>query len=157
MDVQSIKSSAWGMVADKRFILTISVAAIFICVAIYVWRNYISDRVNPKYVPNKEFVEDGVSGGSMHVKLYFFYTVWCPHCKNAKPEWEKLKDYVATNKVKGRHIEFIEVDCDKDTATAEKFNVSSYPTIKLLDGDRVVEYDAKPDIDTLRQFLNASL
>ena len=51
----------------------------------------------------------------------------------------------------------MEIDCDKDTAIAEKFKVEGYPTIKLVRGNQVIEYDAKPDIDTLNQFLNASL
>ena len=57
----------------------------------------------------------------------------------------------------GVTINFIEVDCDKDTATADRFRVDSYPTIKLVRNDQIIEYDAKPDVDTLRQFLTASL
>ena len=57
----------------------------------------------------------------------------------------------------GVTINFIEVDCDKDTALAEKFNVQGYPTIKLVRGNQVIEYDAKPNKDNLMEFLNTSL
>ena len=60
-------------------------------------------------------------------------------------------------KVNGVRINFMEVDCDKDTATANKFKIEGYPTIKLVNNGRIVEYDAKPDSDTLQQFLKASL
>lgn len=156
MDLQSI---AWSVVADRRFFMVLCVVSIFIVAAIYVWRTYISGRVSPSYVPNKEFVEDGQSGEttSGEADLYFFYTVWCPHCSKAKPEWSKFKEAIGDSKIKGTRINFIEVDCDQDTATAERFKVDAYPTIKLVHNDRVIEYDAKPELETLRQFLNVSL
>ena len=156
MNFQAIKSHALGVVADKRFIMVLGVAAIFICAAIYVWRTYVVSRVSPSYVPNKEFIEEREVTSS-EADLYFFYTVWCPHCSKAKPEWTKFKEAIGNNKIKGINVNFIEIDCDQDTVTADKFNVDSYPTIKLVHNDRVIEYDAKPDVETLRQFLNVSL
>ena len=156
MDLQSIKSNAWSVVADRRFVIVLCITAILICAALYVWRTYVSARVNPTYVPNKEFIESGENTSS-EADLYFFYTEWCPHCKVARPEWNKIKDSIGETKVKGTRVNFFEVDCDRDTATADRFKVESYPTIKLLHNDRIIEYDAKPDVNTLRQFLNTSL
>ena len=156
MDLQSIKSHAWSMVADRRFIMVLVVTAIFICVALYVWRNYVASRVSPSYVPNKEFIKEG-DQTSDEADLYFFYTEWCPHCKGARPEWNKFKDVIGDAKVKGKRVNFIEVDCDRDAATADRFKVDSYPTIKLAHNDRITEYDAKPEVETLRQFLSVSL
>jgi|TARA_B110000285_G_C15033091_1_gene567788 thioredoxin-like negative regulator of GroEL len=59
--------------------------------------------------------------------------------------------------VNGTKIKFIEIDCDKETAVAEKFKVEGYPTIKLVNKNQIIEYDAKPDLDTLRLFLEKSL
>ena len=73
------------------------------------------------------------------------------------PIWKSFKDEIGENKVKGYRINFLEVDCDKDQELAEKFNITGYPTIKLVNGNQTVEYDAKPDKDTLMQFLNSSL
>ena len=156
MDLQSIKSNAWGLVADRRFFLVLGITVIFIIAALYVWKTYISGRLNQSYVPNKEFVNKG-GGDSPEADLYFFYTVWCPHCKKARPQWDKFKEIIGETKIKGVHINFLEVDCDKDTATADRFKVDGYPTIKLIHNDRVIEYDAKPEVETLRQFLNVSL
>ena len=156
MDLQSIKSHAWGLVADKRFFLVLGITVIFIIAALYVWKTYISGRLNQSYVPNKEFVNKD-DGGATEADLYFFYTVWCPHCKKARPEWDKFKELIGDSKIKGVRINFFEIDCDKDTATADRFKVDGYPTIKLIYNDRVIEYDAKPEAQTLRQFLNVSL
>lgn len=157
MNLQSIKSSAISLVADRRFFMVICVAAVFIVVAIYVWRTYIADRINPKYVANKEFIDGREESTTNEAYIYFFYTAWCPHCTKARPEWNKFKEAIGENKIKGTRINFVEVDCDKDTETADQFKVDGYPTIKLVHNDRIIEYDAKPDIETLRQFLNVSL
>lgn len=156
MSLQAIKSYTLDLVADRRFLMVLGIAAIFICAAIYVWHTYVAARINPSYVPNKEFIEKG-EVISNDADLYFFYTTWCPHCSKAKPEWTKFKEAIGSNNVKGVKINFVEIDCDEDADTANKFNVDSYPTIKLVYNDRVIEYDAKPDIETLRQFLNVSL
>ena len=152
----SVASRALGVVADRRFLLALCLAGVFTLVALYVWRKHIASRVNPTYVPNREFTTDEQAAPN-EADLYLFYTVWCPHCTKAKPEWSRFKESIGENKVNGVTINFIEVDCDKDTATADRFRVDSYPTIKLVRNDQIIEYDAKPDVDTLRQFLTASL
>ena len=81
--------------------------------------------------------------GPKTATLYYFYTTWCPQCKKATPEWKAIQS--ATNGVvKGKNIIFKEVDCDSDTATADQFNITGYPTIKLIYDDKTYEYDAKP-------------
>ena len=73
------------------------------------------------------------------------------------PIWQEFKNEIGNTKVKGYRINFLEVDCDKDKATADKFNVQGYPTIILVKGNQKVDYDAKPSKDTLMEFLNSSL
>ena len=68
-----------------------------------------------------------------------------------------MKAQVGNNTINGVRVNFIEVDCDKDTATADKFKVEGYPTIKMVRGNQIIEYDAKPNLDTLKQFLETSL
>ena len=136
------------------FILTI----IFVVAAIYTYRRYISPKMNPKFVANSEFSQEETNNKPTEVaELYFFYTEWCPHCKKSMPIWQSLKSDLDNKEIKGVVLNFIEVDCDKDTALAEKFNVQGYPTIKLVKGNQVIEYDAKPSKDTLMEFLQTSL
>jgi len=51
----------------------------------------------------------------------------------------------------------VPVNCEEDKQTADRFDVEGYPTIKLVYGNKVIEYDAKPDLDTLKEFLSTSL
>jgi protein disulfide-isomerase-like protein len=54
--------------------------------------------------------------------LVFFYAPWCGHCKNAKPEFEKVMQMA-----KGRaHM----IDCDAHQEIAQKYNVKGFPTIR---------------------------
>ena len=119
-----------------------------------VYKKYITTYSLPKYAPNKEFVAD--NGEREVAEVLFFYTNWCPHCKTAKPEWQALQSEV-NGTIKGKIIVFKSVDCDKDTALADKFKVEGYPTIKLVYDNKIYDYDAKPNKDTLLQFLNSVL
>ena len=152
------------MIKNKKFWMIIFLTLIFIYAAFYVYNTYVVPRINAAYVPNREFVnkeeeENGGGGGGgkdgKAVDLYFFYTTWCPHCKSARPIWEELK--ANTQKVNGYKIIYNEVDCEEEPELAQKFKVEGYPTIKLSVNKKIIEYDAKPDLEILNQFLNQSL
>mgnify|MGYP001995477432 CR=1 FL=1 len=140
--------------ATRRYAVGIIAVLIFTVAAIIVYKRRVQPTLDPNYVPNKEFASGRVDQGPA---VYFFYTTWCPHCKTAKPIWNEFKASLKEKKVNGQKVEFIEVDCDKDKALADRYNVKGYPTIKLVSGNEVVEYDAKPDLTSLHQFLKSSL
>tara|TARA_B100000902_G_C27094031_1_gene805321 strand:+ start:346 stop:807 length:462 start_codon:yes stop_codon:yes gene_type:complete len=129
-------------------------AVILVIIAYYVYKNNIINKIKPEYVENKEFINKNLESGS--VDLYYFFTKWCPHCSNATPIWEDLKETTPTmNNVK---INYISVDCEKEKELAEKFNIEGYPTIILINKDKQkIEYDAKPNKETLELFLKKFL
>lgn len=88
-------------------------------------------------------------------EVFYFYTAWCPYCKKARPEWERFKQPLQGTTRDGYLLMFTEVDCDADEALANKFNVSSYPTIKCVKDGNVTDYDARPSVATLNQFLES--
>ena len=143
----------------KHFMVLFFVTMIFLGMAIYIYRRYVSPSINKTYVANSEFLPEGSDPEHLNdsAELYFFYTTWCPHCKKSMPVWQNLKSELDGKTMKGVTLSFIEVDCDKDAGLAEKFNVQGYPTIKLVKGNQVIEYDAKPEKDTLMEFLQTSL
>jgi thiol-disulfide isomerase/thioredoxin len=134
-----------------------AVAAIFICAGIYVYKTQVAGRLAPTYVPNKEFAPKGGGEKDGVADMYFFYTTWCPHCKTARPAWDEFKAEMDGRKVNGTKIKFTEIDCDKDSATADRYNVKGYPTIKLVHKGEVIEFDAKPQVASLHQFVKTSL
>ena len=127
----------------------------FTIVSMFIYKRYVSSG-NNKYITNNEF-NKLPPGGITSADIYFFYTEWCPHCKTAKPVWADFKKQMDGKKVNGVSLVFIEVDCDKDTATSDKFNVKGFPTIKLMKGNQIIEYDAKPSVENLIEFVNSAL
>jgi thiol-disulfide isomerase/thioredoxin len=140
----------------KTIGLVIFAAALFIGAAYYIYVNYVKQKMDPDYVDNKEFIAQDKDKNTP-ADIYYFYTDWCPHSKKARPEWDNFKESIGNSLVKGHKVNFIEVNAEKDIATADKFKVEGYPTIKMVLGNQVIEYDAKPNKDTLTKFVNTTL
>ena len=91
-------------------------------------------------------------------EVIFFFADWCPHCKKAKPHWEEVKQSYSGKVVNGYTLVFTEVDCSKETDEMKKitaeYEIEGYPTIKLVKDGQIIEYDAKPEKDTLEKFIN---
>jgi thiol-disulfide isomerase/thioredoxin len=93
--------------------------------------------------------------GSDMARLTFFNTVWCGHCKKAKPEWGTL---VSGKKTFGdTQVDFISVDCDQDKKTCDNYSIKAYPTIVLETHDGLTRYEGKVTAKDLTSFLEKTL
>ena len=152
-----LKNKIYSAITSKQFFVIIAVTSIFIGLAIYIYNKYVKSKIDSDYVPNKEFIPGPRPGEIPTVELYFFFTTWCPHCEKARPVWDKFKNKLDNKLVKDTKIKFIEVDCEKEKNLAEKYDIKGYPTIKMVNRNKVIEYDAKTEINTLHQFVNSSI
>lgn len=140
----------------KKILVIFFITTIFIASAFYVYITYIKKR-SPAITGGPSGSGSSQANGSKSCDLYFFNADWCPHCRKAKPEWQNLKSMYSGGKtINGYSINFIEVS-DKQKDLIEKFNVEGFPTIKLVKGNQIIEFDAKPDVKTLEQFLTTVL
>lgn len=147
------------------------ICVIFITLIAVYYKKIVMPQIFRKFVENREFVlpqsdntetnaSTNILGGTLGTNaqgsesatLYYFYTDWCPMCKKAAPELKALKSET-NGVVNGINIIFRDIDCDADSATADKFSITGYPTIKLVYRDKTYEYDAKPDRVVLTKFL----
>lgn len=142
-----------------QFIVVAAFVAILIGCAYYIYKTYIapqSDRsLYEGYASGMNLRNEG--GDPDNVTLYMFGVDWCPHCKHAKPIWDSFVKEYSNKLFNGKTVNFVHVDCDKDSALADKYSVSGYPTIKLDKGNDVIEYSSKPSHDTLLDFLQKSV
>ena len=154
-----LKTASSSLAKNYKFIGILLIAALFILAAYYVFKNFVKPKLNPNYVENREFSPTAQGEGEAEgvADLYMFKVDWCPHCKKALPVWEGLAEEYQGKNINGYKMNFILVDGEADPETADKYNVKGYPTIKLVKDNQIIEYDAKPDHDTILQFLNSTL
>ena len=163
LNVESSASTLKSMIFNKKFIIILFVVTIFIAVAFFVYNTYISPKIDPDYVPNREFSTK--SEEDIPSDLYLFTAEWCPYSKKAKPIWEKLKKNYDGRSINNTRLRFVEVDGEKDEKEMENFEskylngkkIEGFPSIYMVKNDQVIEYEAKPNFDILKQFIESVL
>jgi thiol-disulfide isomerase/thioredoxin len=147
--ISSLNSATWMIIFSIILFIIISTTYYFY---------YVVPKMSENYKPNYEQMPEGSGNNGNGSELLFFYADWCPHCKTAKPIWNDLKSEYENKTINGNKVTFTEINCSEETVEVEKmmnqYNVEGYPTIKLIKDGQVIEYDAKPSTETLKQFLN---
>jgi len=158
--VSAVSSVSSDSGSSTKYIMYALAALLFLGVAYWAYTTYVgplfSDfNLNVKQGSSKTDEDGGRDMGDVPTaELYLFKTDWCPHCKRAGPIFDSVKNKYSGTLVNGHRVIFRVVDCDADAATADKFKVEGYPTIKLVKSSEVIEFDAKPEEDTIIQFMN---
>jgi thiol-disulfide isomerase/thioredoxin len=149
------------LLTNSRFWMILLAVIFFLFLAGYVYNSYVSPMIKKEFIPNDEFPqkqsskEGGGDGGE--VLIYMFTVEWCPHSKKAVPIWDKLKEKYNGKKYNGQLLTFIKVDGEENADLADKYKVEGFPTIKLVKGNQIIEYDAKPSKEHLEEFLKSTL
>lgn len=146
-------------VSWKLFFIIVTIM-LLIAAIIFVYKNYLVPKMNQPYAPNKEFVDSEES--DKECELIIFTVDWCPYCKKAMPIWDNFKEEYEGKKINGYTLYFTTINCTDENDSnikdmLNKYNVEGYPTIKLVKDDEVISYDAKPNSETLQQFVKTVL
>jgi len=147
----------------KSIVIIVLILLVVIFIVYYIYIKFFSPKIAELYKPNNEKVPkwDASNTSSNEVELYFFFANWCPHCRNAKPEWEKVKKEYENKTIKGYKVIFIEVDCSNPSNEANKlmdqYHVEGFPTIKMNKNGTQINYDAKVTSSHLIEFLKTAL
>lgn len=100
-------------------------------------------------VATKDNFDKIVSGDLTLVK---FYAPWCGHCKTLAPEFIKAAEMLAGVAT------LAEVDCTKEEALAEKYEVKGFPTLYLFrNGEKVKDYDGPRTAAGIASYMKAQV
>ena len=83
------------------------------------------------------------------IRLVLYTSSRCPHCVNAKVEWQKYKDHIKKNCKYSRFIE-LEHKEDKEIDDPE---VQYIPTVKLYMSEKVVTFEKNVEAGELEKFV----
>ena len=157
--LENIKNAFYGIYEvfrDKKSRLFIAILIIiFTSAFVFVYKTYISKE----HSLNREFI-DSSKNTTKDVLILYFYTEWCPYCKQESllSEIKNFEDYITESNAKNDFIiTLTKIDCDKNSTIADKYKVEGYPTIKLIYKNNVYNYYAKPTKDSLIQFVETSI
>lgn len=154
--------SLTNMFKDKTKLLYVGLTLIVIIIAGYYLKKYIEGTMmkRTKYEENVDDIPDNNSNYKT-ATVYFFFTTWCPYSLSAIPEWEKIVAKFSENSVNGYNVKFVDLDCTEDSVETEdymnKFNITGYPTIKMVKDDQIIEFDAKTNEANIEKFLYSVL
>ena len=108
---------------------------------------------------SENFSVDKLVPTGNEASFVMFYADWCPHCQNAKPVVKELSEELKENnsKVNNRKVRIIQVNCEEEQELAKKYDISGYPTFKLLNGKEIVEYEGGVDKEQFMDFLKENI
>jgi len=138
---------------DRSYMLLMLLLTIlFIILALVIYYNSIKDIISQKHVLNNEFIN--TNNKKNEILILYFYTEWCPYCKQSMSELNKFEEYInGENASANYNITLTKIDCDKQSTLADKYKIDAYPSIKLIYQNKVYDYDAKPNKVNLIQFM----
>lgn len=74
-----------------------------------------------------------------------FYADWCGPCKMSAPIFEQLSDEM-------KEVSFVKVDIDESQELAQRFNITSIPTLLIFDDGQLKRtlngYKSKEELKT---------
>jgi thiol-disulfide isomerase/thioredoxin len=79
--------------------------------------------------------------------MILFYSNGCGFCKQFKPIWDEFVD-----KNNNLQINLVETD---DNVLMNKYEISGVPTIKYIDGNKIIEYNGSRTEDGLLKFVKS--
>ena len=86
--IMSRIKSVGSNLSTTKIAIGVAVLIFVLLSGYYIYNTFSS--IKKTYKPNSEDVMNTGSANA-EAELILFYADWCPHCKTAKPVWDKIK------------------------------------------------------------------
>ena len=145
---------------DNKLIATIAISTIItIILGIYYYTNHISKPVLETLDMNNLPISNNMSLDKNNMNMILFYAPWCGHCNTLMPHWNKLEKQYNHQKINGKNINIVKINCDENPQLATRYDIQGYPTIKLLsinnnDPPMLYDYEDAREYSKIEQFIN---
>ena len=154
-----IKKSAEWLLNNKKMVGYTFVALFFAVLSQQLYNRYVKSSQNASVYEGYSNAPNSGAAETPSATIRMFKVDWCPHCKKALPEFQKVEDAYNGKVVNGYKLNFVVVDGEdpNNEALVNQFKIQGYPTIVLTKDGKNIEYDAKVDQPTLEKFINTML
>jgi protein disulfide-isomerase-like protein len=142
------KTNSNGGNKDTLLWLGFLIIVVVIIFALY----YIQKQNNKSQYENFENDNINIKPTSGECVVVLFYAEWCGHCKEFKPKFEAaMQELNGKQNKNGKVLRLVKVDCDIHKALSKEYNITGYPTVKILNDDNSVnEYDGERSLEGLK-------
>lgn len=138
----------------QRYLLILMLIVIFSIAGMYAYKWFAKPLIDNRGAENMSNNDRRVS----EVDILFFTADWCPHCKKAKPEWNKFSSVYHGKTLGFYKINCVPVDCTEgNDPRIQEYSVDGYPTVIMVKDQKRVNYDAKITESNLKQFVEQIL
>jgi thiol-disulfide isomerase/thioredoxin len=128
-------------------------------IVIVVYAIYMAYKDIAKNIPSESRKVEKFQEPALKVCL--FYAVWCPHCEHYLDSKVFMSTYDdLKKKSKFDKVVFVQFDFDKNKELADKYSISSFPTIIAISSDGTLVNQFNGDRNSksdLEDFVNESL
>ena len=157
--MERIKKGTDWLMNNKKVIGYAFIALFFAVLAQQLYNRYVKSSSNSSYYEGYSNAPESGTAETPTATIHMFQVEWCPHCKKAAPEFQKVEDKYNGKVINGYKLHFVSVDGEdpKNEQMVNQFNVQGYPTIVLTKDGKNIEYDAKVDQPTMEKFIHTMI
>ena len=87
-------------------------------------------------------------------KIINFNASWCYWSKKLQPVWDNL-----TDSMRNKDIEVLDIKCelDENKDLCNRYQIEGFPTIKLIVGNNIEDYNGDRSLEGLTKFIDDSI
>jgi len=147
----------WGewLMTNKKWVGYAFIALFFAVLSQQMYNRYVKSSNNASYYEGYSNAPNSGAADPPVATIRLFKVDWCPHCKKAQPEFQKVLDKYNGKTVNGHKLNLVVVDGEEPSnePLVNEHKIQGYPTVVLTKNGKNVEYDAKVDEPTLEKFI----
>ena len=150
-----VKGLEWLM-NNKKAIGYAVIVLFFAVLAQQMYNRYVKSSTNSSYYEGYSNAPGSGAADPPVTTIRMFKVDWCPHCKKAHPEFEKVEEKYHGKVINGHKLNLVVVDGEdpNNESLVNEFKIQGYPTVVMTKDGKNIEYDAKVDQPTLEKFIH---